>query len=123
MALGNKVISETKQRNENIKLAIGFGNEQNESIYSTWNTFQYVAKNLNVWADETIIGSNIKQNVNQLSNALYNLMKSTNELNNKIDVFLSNQDKLNGGNGNVSTDWKDKYRFEPRGVSGLKGAI
>lgn len=123
MALGNRTISETKQKNENVKAAISFGNEQSECVYSTWNTFSYVAKNLSVWANETTIGANVKQNVTQLSNALYNLMESTNKLNSKVDTFLSNQDKLNGGNGNVSTNWKDKYRFESGKGSGIEGAV
>lgn len=101
MALGTTGIGKMDQQLEEIKTSISFGNEQSECIYSTWNTFQYVAKNLSVWADETIIGAKVKQNVIQLSNALYNLMEATNRLNSKVDTFISKQKELNGYSSNA----------------------
>jgi len=96
MALGTPGIGTLSQKLEEIKQAINFGNEQGEGIYSTWNTFNYVAKNLSVWADETMIGANVKQNVNQLSNTLFELMSSTNKLNTKMENFIIRQKELNG---------------------------
>jgi len=97
MALGNPGIQRLSEQNNEIISSINFGNEQAEGIYSVWNTFNYVAKNLSIWADETIIGANIKQNINQLSNSLYDLMNSTNRLNDKISAFIVNQKTLNSG--------------------------
>ena len=96
MAIGTSGLETLGAKVDNIEKTIGFGNENMECIYSCWNTFQYVGKNLSLWADETTIGANVKQNITQLTNALYNLMQTTNSLNNKIETFLSNQKVLNG---------------------------
>lgn len=95
MALGKTGTANLESKNYEIINAIKFGNEQIEGIYSVWNTFNYVAKNLNVWSDETTIGANVKQNISSLSNSLYELMVSTNRLNDKIDKFVFNQKQLN----------------------------
>ena len=97
MALGTTSIEKLNKKNEEIIKLINFGNEQTECVYSVWNTFNYVSKNLSLWADETAIGANVKQNVNQLANSLYELMNSTDRLNNKISTFIVNQKTLNSG--------------------------
>lgn len=95
MALGKTGTANLESKNYEIFNAIKFGNEQSESIYSVWNTFNYVAKNLSGWADETTIGTNVKQNIINLSNSLYDLMVSTNKLNDKLDKFIFSQKQLN----------------------------
>jgi len=100
MALGISSIGKMMDHLEKIKGAIKYGDVYSECVYSTWNTFNYVAKNLSVWADETTIGANVKQNVNQLSDALKILMDSTEKLNKKMDEFITYQKSLNG----VSTE-------------------
>ena len=101
MALGTSGIGTLSKKVEEIKTAIKFGNEESESIYSTWNTFNYVSKNLSLWADETLIGANVKLNLSQLSNTLYALMESTNRLNNKMTNFINKQKELNGYSSNA----------------------
>ena len=97
MALGNTSLKTVSTCNDNIKIEISYGNETLDCVYSCWNTFDYVSKNLSAWADETTIGAEVKQQMTQLSNALLSLMDSTNKLNTKVSSFISNQEHLNSG--------------------------
>ena len=97
MALGESSLNKLYDLNGQIGGYIGLGNAEGICLYSTWNTFQYVAKNLSIWADDTIIGAEVKQSVLKLSNSLYSIMTETNKLNRKVDNFFNKQMLLNGG--------------------------
>lgn len=102
MALTEQGIKNLETYNEDIKQNIDWGNWEGTGLYGTWNTFQYVAKNLGVWADDTTIGAETKQSLIRLANSLYTLMEQTVNLTKQIENFKNNQITINSG-GNFSS--------------------
>ena len=98
MALTNTSIQNVRTCVENINNDIKYGNIQydTEAVYSCYNTYQYVANNLKEWADDTTIGAESKQTLLKLSNILLQLIEETRVLENKINTFCDNQEKING---------------------------
>ncbi len=98
MALGNSSLNNVRTYLENISNYIKYGNYETsiESVYSCWNTYQYVANNLKEWADDTTIGAETKQNLLKLSNILLQLIDETRSIQNKVSNFCDSQDKING---------------------------
>ena len=64
-----------------------------------WNTFQYVTKSLEGWAEETEIGTDVVTNMRKLSDYLQQLLNYTfsdvDSLINVIAEFKQNQEKIN----------------------------
>lgn len=66
------------------------------TMRTSWNTFQYVAKNLRAWADETTIGSDIVQLLVDLSNELDNALINTEKFIASLDGYVQRQREANG---------------------------
>ena len=98
MALGNSSLNKVRTNLENIDKDIKYGNYNSgtNALYSCWNTFDYVSKNLGEWANDTIIGQNSKQDLTKLSNLLSQLIDETRVLQSKINAFCDKQDSVNG---------------------------
>ena len=99
MALGKSSINSVRNYLENISNDIKYGDysTNTESIYSCWNTYQFVANNLKEWADDTTIGAETKQNLLKLSDLLSQLIEETRLIENKISDFCDNQAIVNTG--------------------------
>ena len=99
MALGKSSINSVRNYLENISSDIKYGDysTNTESVYSCWNTYQYVANNLKDWADDTTIGAETKQNLLKLSNILSQLIEETRNIQNKVNNFCDRQEKFNSG--------------------------
>lgn len=95
MAITNKTSALIDNYIESMNKCIGENVENN--IYSCWVTFNYVANNLNLWADDTVIGSAVKDDLVKLCNIIFNTMTVSKELINKINEFNDNQKQINGG--------------------------
>ena len=100
MALGNSSLNNVRTYLENISNYIKYGNYETsiESVYSCWNTYQYVANNLKEWADDTTIGAETKQNLLKLSKILEDLIQETLVLLNKLKAFSQQQMNINDPN-------------------------
>ena len=66
------------------------------TMRTSWNTFQYVAKNLRAWADETTIGNDIVQGLNELTNELDNALTNTEKFITSLDGYARRQREANG---------------------------
>lgn len=97
MALGNSSIKTVRTAYDNILKDIKYGDADSEGLYSCFNTFNYVAKNLGEWANDTVIGQSTKNNLTQLTNLLDNLIEETRKVSDKLEVFLINQTTANSG--------------------------
>ena len=99
MAIGNSVSAYiTKyigEIREELKESIDSNN-----LYSCWNTFDYISKNLS-WANDTVIGKTAKKEIAEFTQILYNLITVTKELCDKLEEFNELQIKENGGGGSV----------------------
>ena len=97
MALGNSSLNNVRTYLENISNDIKYGDysTNTESIYSCWNTYQFVANNLKEWADDTVIGAETKQNLLKLSDLLSQLIEETKMLESKVNNFCDRQEKFN----------------------------
>lgn len=103
MALGNSSIKSVRTAYDNILKDINYGNTDSEGLYSCFNTFQYVAKSLSEWADDTVIGQNTKNDLTALTNSLTDLIEESRRLLGKIELFCTKQFNLNGNNKNFVT--------------------
>ena len=106
MALGNSSLNNVRTYLENISNYIKYGNYETsiESVYSCWNTYQYVANNLKEWADDTTIGAETKQNLLKLSNILLQLIDETRSIQNKVSNFAIVKIRLMGQNQFLITE-------------------
>lgn len=95
MALGNRSLKSVRTNLDNINKDIRYGDETNEGVYSCFNTFNYVAKNLGEWANDTVIGQSTKNNLTQLTNLLSNVIEETRKVSDKILNFCNNQENVN----------------------------
>ena len=91
MALGNSEIIRVRGNNNTIN------DNVNYSLKNSWNTFQWVAKNLSKWSDETTIGSESVQYLNKLASDLKRLIENTSKLTNVVENFVNNQEMINRG--------------------------
>ena len=100
MALGKSGITKLLTNIDSINDCLKYGNYETsiESVYSCWNTYQYVANNLKEWADDTIIGAETKQNLLKLSKILEDLIQETLVLLNKLKAFSQQQMNINDPN-------------------------
>ena len=69
-----------------------------QKLRNSWNTFQYVSKNLNAWADETTIGAETKNDLVKLADRLDQLLTNTDKLISETGKFSERQRKINEGN-------------------------
>lgn len=69
-----------------------------QKLRNSWNTFQYVAKNLNAWADETTIGSETRDDLIKIADRLDQLLNNTDNLISITGEFTKRQRKINEGN-------------------------
>lgn len=120
MAITNKTSAYIEQYIEEMKKEL-IENINSDNMYSCWNTFQYVAKNLGSWADDTVIGSVAKDDFIKLCNIIFNTMTVSKEMLNNLINFNENQKQINGGNY-ILTE-RDKYVFSPLGNSDILGGI
>ena len=94
MALGETAISKIISAERDIHCALG--NDSNwPGMKASWNTFQYVARNLAGWAEDTVIGKELQKEMVALSDALEQLIKKTEQLDLAIVNFANAQRKLN----------------------------
>jgi len=91
MALGNSQLNALECDRMDIDLIV------DQQMKNSWNTFQYVAKNLQAWADETTIGSELRQNLIKLTEGLDATLRNTHNLTNAVGKFVQNQRRLNDG--------------------------
>ena len=100
MALGKSGITKLLTNIDSINDCLKYGNYETsiESVYSCWNTYQYVASNLKEWADDTVIGAETKQNLLKLSKILEDLIQETLVLLNKLKAFSQQQMNINDPN-------------------------
>lgn len=103
MALGNSSIKTVRTAYDNILKDIKYGDADSEGLYSCFNTFNYVAKSLGEWADDTVIGQNTKNDLTTLTKSLSDLIEESRSLLGKIELFCTNQYNLNGSNKNFVT--------------------
>ena len=95
MAIGKTNCDKLSQNITNILNSVEKGKWDGNGLYSTWNTFQYVVKNLNLWADETIVGNNVKINLENLTKSLLDIIESTSKLTTKLLGFVAEQRLIN----------------------------
>ena len=92
MALGRSALNEFESNRMDIDLICG------QKLRNSWNTFQYVARNLDAWADETTVGAKTKSELVQLTEALNNLLTLTNKFINETGKFSERQRAINEQN-------------------------
>lgn len=88
MALGNQDLRYINSKQANIS-------GLNTTIKDCWNTFQYVTKSLEEWADETVIGNEIKANSQKLSDILKQITEQIDRLQSKVSRFEQQQRTIN----------------------------
>lgn len=91
MALGTQELAQIKTYQENISKVCA------DELKDEWNTFQYIAKNLSAWADETVIGAELKKDMNVLAEGVKALISLTESLNSDITALVEAQEKANEG--------------------------
>lgn len=106
MALGHSDLCSVRQCVYEIEYCIRYGtitkstlytsSSNNNYLFDCWNTFDFVSKQLNEWADGTLIGSETKEKLIKLSNILKELIDQTVLFENKMKSFCDRQDKING---------------------------
>lgn len=92
---------------------VGFGNSQigairdllpnlericDRELADQYNTFQYVVKNLEKWADETTIGKDLRSDMLKLVQEFEHLMYNTKSYVHDMDEFLRAQQRINDTN-------------------------
>lgn len=88
MALGKQDLRYINDKQSNIS-------GLNQTIKDCWNTFQYVTRSLEEWADETVIGSEIKANSQKLSDTLKQISDQIDKLQVKVARFEQQQRAIN----------------------------
>lgn len=91
MALGSQELAQIKSYQEHIAKVC------KEELKDEYNTFQYVTKNLGVWADETVIGSELKKDMEVLTKGIKALISLTESLNEDVAVLVEEQENVNRG--------------------------
>lgn len=89
MALGKQELAQIKSYQEDIAKVCA------KELKDEWNTFQYVAKNLSVWADETVIGAELKKDMVTLAEGIEALISLTESLNQDVTALVEAQEKAN----------------------------
>lgn len=90
MALGNTEIDETYAILESVDGYL-------VSLEDCWNTFQYVAKNLGEWADDTVIGQESKKELESLAEALKGTIDTLEKTSFSVKGLLRHQRTINNG--------------------------
>ncbi|MDE5889025.1 MAG: hypothetical protein K2H20_03300 [Bacilli bacterium] len=93
MALGNQEIAKIRSYQEHIAKIC------KDELKDQYNTFQYVTKNLSVWADETVIGADLKRDMETLSNGIKALISLTESINDDVAVLVEEQETTNNSGG------------------------
>lgn len=93
MALGRTKIEEVKNGISSINYYIS---EFDDCL----NTFNYVVTNLSEWADETTIGSDLRDKLQKLTNAVRDTNNYTKNLVENLNNFVERQEQYNIGNYN-----------------------
>ena len=88
MALGNQDLKYINTKVVNLR-------SLNSQLKDCLNTFQYVTKSLDEWADETIIGEKTKANSQKLSEALKQISDQIEELQSRVSDFEQKQRAIN----------------------------
>ena len=88
MALGNQDLKYINTKVVNLR-------SLNSQLKDCLNTFQYVTKSLDEWADETIIGNKTKANSQKLSEALKQISDQIEELQSRVSDFEQKQRAIN----------------------------
>lgn len=91
MALGSQELAQIKSYQEHIAKIC------KEELKDEYNTFQYVTKNLGAWADETVIGTELKKDMEVLTKGIKALISLTESLNGDVAVLVEEQESLNKG--------------------------
>lgn len=95
MALGDSTLKQVRSMLGWIENDLKYGDIESQGVYSCWNTFDYVAKHLGEWADDTTIGAETKANMQKLSSILKELIEETRKLHNRLENFCSEQERSN----------------------------
>lgn len=91
MALGNSQLNTFECDRMDISLIIS------QKMRNSWNTFNYVSKNLAAWADETTIGADLRNDLIKTCEYIEELLDNTEEFNKKLDNFAALQREINKG--------------------------
>ena len=90
MALGSKDLSKITSYQVNISSML---REWNDCL----NTFQYVTKSLEEWADETVIGNEVRNNSAQLNELLSETIECVNDILSQLTKLVTDQTRINQG--------------------------
>lgn len=88
MALGNQELGQVSSYQEHIAKIVA------NELKDEYNTFQYVTNNLSTWADETVIGAELKKDLETLSGGIKALISLTESLNGDVGTFINEQQEL-----------------------------
>ena len=92
MAIGNGIIMTARGTVNDLTRCCKGGNG---SVHDCWNTFNYVYNNLQAWASDTTIGTELRKNIQNLNNGIYDLNNQTLKLLKSVEQYLDKQQRLN----------------------------
>ena len=90
MAIGNSQLMVLDNDTKDISLIA------TQRMRNSWNTFQYVSKNLRAWADETTIGTDIVNNLIAISDELEHALDNMDAFLKTVDKYIQTQRAANG---------------------------
>lgn len=89
MALGTTALNELKQDEETI---LGICNNRMPECFAT---FDYVVKSLDDWADETVVGQELRKDLSKYATWVRDLNEKTKELCTSMESFIEYQNQIN----------------------------
>ncbi len=87
--MGDSVLNELRSVNDEIKRKII------PRLADEYNTFQYVVKNLDAWADEVVVGAELRNRMQLLVSRFKSLMDATEGLYDAINNLVCRQEQIN----------------------------
>ncbi len=89
VALGASKIAKLQELNDEAMNII------KNDIADQYNTFQYVVKNLSSWADETAVGSELRNKMQKTVEEVFRLMNGSSNLHHSLEELIELQGKIN----------------------------
>jgi len=90
MALGRTDIANLREKVNAIRSI------NNVTMMDCWNTFQYITRNLDSWANETVIGNEMKQDLNVITQSVRDNIDQTERWLRFIEQYATEQEQING---------------------------
>lgn len=94
MALGKTDIATVRERANTIR------NINNTVMLDCWNTFQYILRNLDGWADETVIGNDLKTDMATIVGGVKDNIGQTENWLRTLEMYADTQEQLNSASTN-----------------------